>query len=513
MGVTDSKGDVIGSKTDMNGGGWNIPVYSALKAYGDSNPLPFHMPGHKLGNGIPRELLSEIEKLDLTEIPGTDNLHAPTGVIKEAQGLAAEAFGAVESFFLVNGSTVGLHAAIAAVCRRGQTLITGRDSHRAVINGMQICGVSPFYILPEYSQIFGIHTGFTPQTVEKALQDVPDAVGLLITRPNYYGVCSELTQIAEIVHKHNKILIVDEAHGAHLTFNSRLPESALACGADLCIQSAHKTLPAFTQGAYLHVGSDRIDRERIAHFLDLFQTTSPSYVIMAYLDIARELMQRFGRKRLDSLLDNIEACSSRFDLGAIELMNHSLVPGFDHDATRITANVSATGVTGYAAEKLLREKSNIQVEMSDLRNIVCIATVADDCGSVEKLFSAMSRLGEELAQQAAERPDEGIGGPAGLDSKSILMNDAKLADYRRLALPDLAMEPWEILESKIEKIPLTRAQGRISGAIISPYPPGIAIVCPGESFSPDIVRYLMDISRAGGVVNGIDEDGAVAVIR
>lgn len=512
MDVTDSKGDAIGNKIDISGSGWNIPVYSALRAYGDSNPLPFHMPGHKLGKGIPRELISEIERLDLTEIPGTDNLHAPTGILKEAQRLAAEAFGAVESFFLVNGSTVGLHAAIAAVCRRGQTLITGRDSHRAVINGLQMLGVRPFYILPEYSEAFGIHTGFAPQTVEKAFRDAPHAAGLLITRPNYYGVCSDLKEIAEIVHQHNKVLIVDEAHGAHLTFNSRLPESALACGADLCIQSAHKTLPAFTQGSYLHVGSDRIDRERIAYFLDIFQTTSPSYIIMAYLDIARELMQRFGRERLDILLDTIEACSSKFDFRGIELMNCSMVPGFDHDATRISANVSGAGITGYAAEKLLREKNNIQVEMSDLKNIVCIATAADDCRSVEHLFLAISKLAV-LAQQGTGGPDAGMGMEVGLSPNSVLMNGTKLADYRRLALPDLVMEPWEILEAKVEKVSLSQAGGRISGAIISPYPPGIAIVCPGESFSPDIVRYLMDICRAGGIVQGVDEDGAVAVIR
>lgn len=512
MNVTDSKADVPGNKTDMPGSGWKTPVYSALKAYADSKPLPFHMPGHKLGRGIPNEFLMEIEELDLTEIPGTDNLHEPTGVLREAQGLLAEAFGARESYFLVNGSTVGLHAAIAAVCRRGQSLIAGRDSHRAVINGMLMSGVDPFYIMPEYSETFGIHTGFTPQEVESALRDAPDAAGVLISRPNYYGVCSNLKEIAQIVHHYNKILIVDEAHGAHLSFSSRLPASALACGADLCIQSAHKTLPAFTQGAYLHIGSDRIDRERIAYFLDMYQTTSPSYIIMAYLDIARELMQRYGRQQLDSLLDSIALCGTKFDLRGVQLMNCDMLPGFDHDATRISANVLGAGMTGYTAEKLLREKNNIQVEMSDLGNIVCIATVADDRRTVERLFSALSELAE-LAEQGERGADAVIGAVNSVNPNAVAMNDLKLPGYRRLTLPELGMKAQEILESRVERIPLVEAEGRTSRAIISPYPPGIAILCPGECFSADIIRYLRDVIGAGGIVHGIGEDESVVVIR
>jgi arginine decarboxylase len=211
------------------------------------------MPGHKLGSGIPEEFLSQLEKLDLTEIPGLDDLHNPSGVVCEAQELAAGAFGAEKSYFLVNGSTVGLHAAISAVCRPGQRLIAGRDSHSAVINGMLLAGVRPYYFMPEYSDSFGICTGITPREVERALSENTDAEAVLITRPNYYGVCCDIEEIAKIVHSRNKILIVDEAHGPHLVFNKRLPMCALEAGADICIQSAHKTLPAFTQGAYLHM--------------------------------------------------------------------------------------------------------------------------------------------------------------------------------------------------------------------------------------------------------------------
>ena len=515
---------------------WNTPVFSAIKAYTNSGPVPFHMPGHKLGRGIPDVFLSEIERLDLTEIPGTDNLHAPTGALREAQTLAAEAFGAKESFFLVNGSTVGLQAAISAVCRHGQRLIVGRDSHRAVIHGMLLSGVHPCYLLPEYSEAFEIHTGYSVKTIENALLDAPDAVGVLITRPNYYGVCSDIREIAKIVHLHNKVLIVDEAHGSHLAFNPRLPESALKAGADLCIQSAHKTLPAFTQGAYLHIGSDRIDRDRIRYFLDLYQTTSPSYIIMAYLDIAREIMQKCGKSMLDRLLDSIEVCAQEYDCRGsnhrdisheefscretnhgeicnreIRLLGYNDIAGFEYDRTRITVNVSGLGITGYTAEKILMEKYKIQVEMSDLKNIVCIVTVADDRQTIEHLFSALSGLRiltgsghRELCNLRAS--------VAGYDTLTG-DNATKLPDFQRLTLPERIMEPKEILNAQVERISLDQAEGRICRGIISPYPPGIALICPGESIHREAIAYLKEIIQAGGVVQGIGEDVTVEVIR
>ena len=442
--------------------------------------------------------LSEIEKLDLTEIPGLDNLHAPAGVLKEAQELAAEAFGANKSYFLVNGSTVGLHAAISTVCRPGDHLIAGRDSHSAVINGMLLRGVYPAYILPEYSLGFGINTGIAPQTVESALFEMPDAAGVLITRPNYYGVCSDIKKISEIVHKHNKILIVDEAHGAHLSFHPELPAGALEAGADLVVQSAHKTLPAFTQGAYLHIGSDRIDQERLEYFLDMYQTTSPSYVIMAYLDIARELMRKNGRYLLNGLLSSVRTSLGGISDSGIRLLGCNDVPGFELDATRITANTASIGITGYSAEKLLRESHNIQAEMSDLFNIVCIATVADDPESIGRLFSALSSL--ERLQMSGKMAE-------------FSAMTSTVAEYRGLKKPVQSVSPSTILEAGIDRIPLEDAAGRTSRGMITPYPPGLALVCPGEIINRDIVDYIATLVRSGGSVHGIGEDGTVAVLH
>lgn len=459
------------------------------------------MPGHKLGSGIPGEFLSDLGKLDLTEIPGLDDLHDPSGIIDEAQKLAAEAFGAKRSFFLVNGSTVGIHAAISAVCRPGQRLITGRDSHRSVISGMLMAGAKPYYVMPGYSDTFGICTGITAREIDRALQEAPDAAGVLITRPNYYGICSDIEEIAKIVHSRNKILIVDEAHGAHLVFNDRLPVCALEAGADICIQSAHKTLPALTQGAYLHVGSDRADMERLEYFLDIYQTTSPSYIIMAFLDIARAVMQHQGRQMLDRLLDSLESCRNRFG-GRSVILDSAAVPGFELDTTRLTVNVAPLGMTGYDAERILRQKYNIQVEMSDSSNVVCILTAADSPDNIGTLFSSLEQLDQCTDGICSENS-----GLRELVSRQMRSMAANAADGCS------GLEPAEIVNAETERIRLKEAAGRISKAIIAPYPPGIPIICPGETIRQDTVDFLTEVISAGGRAHGIDSDGTVAVIK
>lgn len=465
------------------------------------------MPGHKLGSGIPEEFLSEIEKLDLTEIPGLDDLHDPSGILNEAQELAAEAFGAKKSYFLVNGSTVGLHAAILAVCKHGGRLIAGRDSHSSVINGMLLAGVRPHYLVPGYSKAFGICTGITPLEVDRALREIPEAEAVLVTRPNYYGVCCDIEEIAKIVHSYNKILIVDEAHGPHLVFNKRLPMCALKAGADICIQSAHKTLPAFTQGAYLHIGSDRVGAERLEYFLDILQTTSPSYIIMAFLDIARAIMQRQGKQLLGRLLDSLEARRGCFSGEGMLLLDNAGIPGFDLDTTRLTVNVGPLGITGYDAERLLKQKYNIQVEMSDAANVVCICTAADNPERIEMLFTALERLRQDTDAVFGKKSEYPFAGFDDLASGLIrnmyvgTENDA------------LQLEPQDILNAETDRIRLENSAGWISKGIIAPYPPGIPLVCPGETITRDTIGFLTGVKAAGGRVHGINSDGTVTVIK
>lgn len=450
------------------------------------------MPGHKLGKGIPPGFIQDLASLDLTEIPETDNLHFPTGPVKEAQRLAAHAFGAQHSFFLVNGSTCGIQAMIMAICKPGDKLIVSRDCHKSVINSMMLAGARPVYIEPEFESSFGIPGVVKPCDVEKTLNQSADAVGVLITRPNYYGICSDIKQIADIVHSFGKVLAVDEAHGAHLVFSKRLPICAMKAGADICVQSAHKTLPAFTQGAYLHVNSNKIDIERLSFFLRTLQTSSPSFIILTLLDLARELMEKTGKYLLDELLNYIEWFEKYIEsYGSLSLLGSYNPYKGQLDKTRIVINVEKLGITGFKAEKILRNKSNIQIEMSDLFNIVCIATIADDMKSIKRLASGLAQL------------DTSFNSGSGTGSICI----------KPLDIPKQALELKDVMQSECESIELINAAGRVCKEIITPYPPGIPLVCPGEIITNEIIGYICGITAAGGNVNGISRDFKISVVK
>jgi arginine decarboxylase len=469
-----------------------IPIYDAVKKYSSSCPAVFHMPGHKLGRGLPSAFLESLHLLDLTEIPGLDSLHYPKGVIEEAQTLAAQAFGADRTFFLVNGSTCGIQATIMTLCRPGDKIIIARDCHRSAIAGMMLSGATPVYIKPDFNGIFDIPSVVSVNAVEKALKENPDAVGVYITRPNYYGVCSDIKAIVELVHSYNKPVIVDEAHGAHLCFSSMLPPSSLEYGADICVQSAHKTLPAFTQGSYLHVRGTRTDLERLKFNLSILQTSSPSYIIMAFLDIARAIMQQDGENRIQNLLREIELLSEIVGKGNLyKILSENDIEGGSIDKTRVVVNVRNTGKTGFEIEKLLRNQYNIQVEMSDLYNIVCIATVADTHEDIKKLGTALEQLRVRF-------------------KKAALLGDAPLWIPK---LPEQRIDLGSVMNRTFTRKKLTDALQCVSRSMITPYPPGIPVICPGEVISKDTVEYIREIIEAGGTVNGISDDLEVDVVE
>lgn len=449
------------------------------------------MPGHKLGKGIPDRFLNDLHLLDMTEIPGLDNLHFPHGVIKEAQDLAAKAFGADYTSFLVNGSTCGVHAAILGLCKPGDRLIVSRDCHKSVIGAMMLASVTPIYIAPEYDNLFRVSSLMLPSTVEHAIKNNPDAIGVIVTRPNYYGLCSDIGAISDVAHSYNKILIVDEAHGAHLKFSSRLPCCALDAGADVCIQSAHKTLPALTQGAYIHIKGDRVDVDKVNFVLRLIQTSSPSYIIMAFLDIARAIMENCGSELIENLLKEVNRFETMLcENTGFEIMSaHPLLSGHI-DKTRIVVNVKNTGKTGFIIEKMLRNQFNIQVEMSDVYNIVCIATVADGLKEFESLYLALNEIDKQF-------------------KNSTKFPDIKIKEVK---IPSQVVAQDKVMQCKCEKRKLAESMGKVSKGIITPYPPGVPVVCPGEIITQEAVEYIVNVIEAGGTVNGVTDNWEIEVL-
>lgn len=449
------------------------------------------MPGHKIGKGIPQEFLNNLHLLDMTEIPGLDNLHFPDGVIKEAQDMAAKVFGADYTSFLVNGSTCGIHAAILGVCKPGDRLIVSRDCHKSVIGAMMLASVTPIYIAPEYDPLFGVSSLMLSSTVEQAIKDNPDAVGVIVTRPNYYGLCSDIRAISDVVHSYNKILIVDEAHGAHLKFSSKLPYCALDADADVCIQSAHKTLPALTQGAYIHIKGKRVDVDKVKFVLRLIQTSSPSYILMVFLDIARAIMEKYGHELIENLLKDISCFEKMlYEDTGYELLSAQPLLSEHVDKTRIVVNVKNTGKTGFFIEKILRSQFNIQVEMSDMYNIVCISTIADGWKEFESLYFALKEI-EKQFNNSSKLPD---------------------INFKEVNIPLQAVSPAKVMQCRYKKANITESVGKVSRGIITPYPPGVPVICPGEVITEEAVKYIISVVQAGGTVNGVSDNGEIEIL-
>ncbi len=471
--------------------GYNLPIYNYLKTYSEKKANIFHMPGHKLSKGIPYELTQDILKLDITEIYGSDNLHCPEGIIRDAQQLAAQAFGAEHTFFLVNGSTCGVQAALLSVCQRDDIVLVSRDAHKSFLAALILSGARPVFIQPRFDENFSISAEVSINDIKSALDKYPEAKAVFLTRPNYYGICCDIQQISNLVHSKGKVLIVDEAHGAHLGFCEQLPQSSIRLGADICIQSAHKTLPALTQSAYLHVRGPRIDMEKLRFNLAMLQTSSPSYILMAFLDIAREIMQKEGGPRLDNLVANITIFINDLhsNTSLCALTQDALPRGIENDITRLVINTRSSGLTGYEAEKVLRKSFNTYIEMSDYQNIVLISTIADDIISFSKLYTALKEI----------------------DRQGRYNMPLKKQKIVTLHIPRVSMTPSETYYAKKETISLHNSCGRICAGAITPYPPGIPVIYPGEVFEEDTVDYLENTIGAGGSVIGIT-DGCVLVV-
>lgn len=469
-----------------------IPILKALKDYNDEDSIPFHMPGHKKGN-IYNEMGFDIIdtnflRLDITEIPGMDDLHYPQSSIKSAQQMAAQAFGAEHTFFLVNGTTAGIYSMILAVTQPGDKIIVPRNCHKSVINAVIMGRLIPVYIKPQVDKSLGISMGISVGDVDYLLKKHPETKAVVITNPTYYGICSDIEYIAKVVHKHNKLLLVDEAHGAHLKFNDSLPKCALTAGADIVAQSTHKTLTSMTQSSMLHVNTEKIDIDKLKYFLQITQTTSPSHLLLASLDMTRYLMENKGKELLEKTVEwSKKARQDINHIKGIYCIDKNIIGKrgvYDIDDTRLTINVRSLGLTGAEMEYKLRKNFNIQIEMSDLYNIVLICTIGDKKDYYKELVKSMLLIAK---------------------SKSIIHYDIEETNnsYENNFILEQALLPCETIYNKKRYVPIIESMGKINADMIIPYPPGIPIIMPGEVITEEIVQYIINCMSKGIKIIGI----------
>ncbi|GFZ30523.1 arginine decarboxylase [Clostridium zeae] len=474
------------------------PLFDALMEYVDRDTIPFHVPGHKKGVGIDEEFKNFIGenpfKIDVTVFKLVDSLHHPTGPIKKAQELAADAYGSDASFFSIHGTSGAIQAMIMSVVSQGDKIIVPRNVHKSITAGIILSGAVPVFMQPELDKKLGIAHGVTPETVKRVLEENKDAKAVLIINPTYYGVATAIKEIADIVHSYDIPLIVDEAHGPHLKFNEKLPMSAMEAGADICAQSTHKIIGALTQCSLLQVKSNYIDPARVQQVLNLLQTTSPSYILMASLDCARRQIALNGEELLDKTIDlanyartEINKINGFYCFGE-EILGRPGVVALD--PTKITITCRDLGITGYELDMILSNKYHIQMELSDLYSVLAVGSFGDTKQSIDKLLHALREISDEYSSKGKVRPDF-------LDIPSI---------------PESVLIPRDAFNSRKESILLRDSIGKVSGEFLLAYPPGIPLLCPGEIITEEIIKYVEELKEVGLYVQGT-EDSKVEYIK
>jgi arginine decarboxylase len=491
------------------------PIIEALQAWVDKSHAPFYTPGHKRGVGMDRRLKNvwgnAVFGWDLPELPGLDNLHAPGGIIEEAQILAADAFGAQQTWFLVNGSTAGVMAAILATCGEGEKIILPRNIHSSAIAGLIHAGAVPIFITPEYDRVLDLAHCITPAAVKFALEQHPEAKAVMVVYPTYYGACGDLAAIGEIVHSYGLPLLVDEAHGAHFGFHADLPPSALSVGADLVVQSTHKLLGALTQSAMLHVSGDFICRSKVSQALRLVQSTSPSYLLLASLDAARQQMALHGRELMTKTIELAELARTKISqidgLSVVELDRPT--PGFSYlDRTRLTVTVTDLDLTGFAADEILSDELGITAELPSLQHLTFIISLGNTRADIDRLIAGFTEL---ALHHRGDRWRTSTTLSTSSLSPGESLNLAQIQPPDKI-LTEMAITPRQATRSNNLVVSIDSAIGKISAESICPYPPGIPILIAGEIITIEALDYLRQVLDLGGEIVGCD-DSTLQTIR
>jgi lysine decarboxylase len=462
------------------------PIWETLTRYAEGGIYAFHTPGHKGGRFAPPELAEMIGArglaLDLPSMTATDNTFHPTGCVREAQRLASDLFGSAETFFLSAGSTLGVAAALVAAVPPGATIALPRNIHRSVVAGLVLSGAVPRFVphdsLPECGAL-----GLEPHALATAIDAEPRPAAVLLTRPSYYGLARDLEDLIEVCRARRVPLIVDEAHGAHLHFlPTGGPPPALATGADIVVQSCHKTLGSLVGSAQMHVGRDSpVEPGRVQEALNFLQTTSPNYLMLASLDVMRRWLWREGRELFAQALDEVRRLEDEIDsLPGLRVLRPERDPRLaDHrrDPLRVVVNVSGTGWTGYEVEKHLRTKFHVEDEMADLVNAVYIFSPLDDTAARDRLLAGLRSIS---AQKRPANPQSAIRNP------------------KFLPAPPLAMPPREAALANKSTLPFAASTGRVCAEMVMFYPPGIPLLMPGEVVTQETIEVCRQLLAAGG---------------
>ena len=455
----------------------SAPLLQALRQYCRQGKVRYHVPAH-LGRPLPgwdEFAREDLFALDLTELPGLDDLHCPTGILKESETLAAEFFGSRRTFFLVNGVTGGVLASHLYFGGKGKKILLPRNAHKSHYHGLILAGSSPHYLPVVHEE--GIAVNVTVKAVEEGLLSHPESAAVFITSPGYHGACADLRRISKLT-QHQKVpLVVDEAHGTHLFLSTELPISASEVRADLWLQSTHKTGGSLTQGGMMHVGGEEIDISRLAFMLNMIQTTSPSYLIMASLDFARRSLYLTGRERVEMVIGMVrQMCHELSSCPGIAFLNFA---EFQMDPLRLTLKTTPLGVRGDMLQELLGEVG-VEAELADEHHLLFIFSLYHRQEEILFLKENLLKVQEKLLakKEAAEKE--------------------KPFFAASFPFPQVVLSPREAMERKSCSLLLEKVKGRIAAEMVTPYPPGIPLLVPGEMITAEtmeVLQYLQDTKK------------------
>ena len=463
------------------------PIYEALVKLRKKRIVPFDVPGHKRGRGNPElvELLGEkCVGIDVNSMKPLDNLGHPISIIRDAEELAADAFGAAHAFLMIGGTTSSVQTMILSTCKAGDKIILPRNVHKSAINALVLCGAIPIYIEMSVDPKIGIALGLENNRVEQAIKEHPDAKAILINNPTYYGICSDLRGLTDMAHEAGMLVLVDEAHGAHLHFTDKLPLSAMDAGADMAAVSMHKSGGSLTQSSILLIG-EQMNPEYVRQIINLTQSTSASYLLMASLDISRRNLALRGKESFEKVIELSEYARREINaIGGYYAYSKELIDGVsvcDFDVTKLSVYTQGIGLTGIEVYDLLRDEYDIQIEFGDIGNILAYISIGDRIQDIERLVGALA------------------------DIKRLYSRDGKDLIAGEYIQPELVLSPQEAFYSERKSLTLDESVGQVCGEFVMCYPPGIPIMAPGERITREIVDYIQFAKERGCSLQGTED--------